>query len=158
MNYRTPSEVMEIAGEVLATADPELRQPTSVRTTGTVPWRRQAGERELPDRLAETVTAELSRVDGGTVAVLCPTARLTSLRAALDEVPGSERLSVLPVRRAKGLEFDAVVLACPDEIVDESARGWRDLYVASTRPTQRLGIVHTTPAVPDQPWSLAAAS
>ena len=39
---------------------------------------------------------------------------------------------------AKGLEFDAVVVVGPDEIVAESPGGIRVLYVALTRPTQRL--------------------
>ncbi|MDT4903289.1 MAG: hypothetical protein QOH52_1305, partial [Pseudonocardiales bacterium] len=43
---------------------------------------------------------------------------------------------------AKGLEFDTVVLVEPAAIVAESARGLNDLYVALTRPTQRLHVVH----------------
>ena len=39
---------------------------------------------------------------------------------------------------AKGLEYDAVVVVSPDEIVTESPGGVRVLYVALTRPTQRL--------------------
>lgn len=155
VNYRTPTEVMDLAGGVLEAADPTLRQPTSVRATGTVPWRRQVGERTLGAQLAETVTAELSAADGGTVAVLCPAERVAQLRDALAGVPDQDRLSILPVHRAKGLEFDAVVLVCPDEIVAGSARGWRDLYVAATRPTQRLGIVHTAAVSPDDPWRVA---
>src|SRR5699024_2181074 len=108
--------------------------------------------------VAETVTAELSAVEGGTVAVLGPAQRVAQLRDELDDLAGAERLSVLPVHRAKGLEFDAVVLVCPDEIVAESARGWRDLYVAATRPTQRLGIVHTAEVAPDDPWHVAVPS
>jgi len=39
-------------------------------------------------------------------------------------------------RQAKGLEFDTVVVVEPD------AFGANDLYVALTRATQRLGVVH----------------
>ncbi|WP_019813473.1 HelD family protein [Saccharomonospora saliphila] len=52
-------------------------------------------------------------------------------------------VSVLTVDRAKGLEFDGVIVVAPDEIVAESARGTNDLYVALTRATRRLGVVHT---------------
>ncbi|MCC3772749.1 hypothetical protein, partial [Streptomyces sp. UNOC14_S4] len=41
--------------------------------------------------------------------------------------------------QAKGLEFDTVIVVEPAEF------GVSDLYVALTRPTQRLGIVHGAP-------------
>ncbi|XQL98819.1 ATP-binding domain-containing protein [Brachybacterium sp. UNK5269] len=44
---------------------------------------------------------------------------------------------------AKGLEFDAVVIVEPAELVD--AHGAGDLYVAMTRTTQHLGVVHARP-------------
>jgi DNA helicase IV len=55
---------------------------------------------------------------------------------------------VLTVAGAKGLEFDAVVLVEPAAIIAESARGLNDLYVALTRPTQRLHVVHQHPLPP----------
>ena len=44
--------------------------------------------------------------------------------------------------RGEGPEFDGVIVLEPAEIMAESARGLNDLYVALTRPTQRLHIVH----------------
>jgi DNA helicase IV len=52
---------------------------------------------------------------------------------------------VLPVSAAKGLEFDVVVLVEPAELIAESPRGLNDLYVALTRATQRLTVVHAEP-------------
>jgi len=49
---------------------------------------------------------------------------------------------VLSVTAAKGLEFDQVVLVEPALLVSPSGDGLRDLYVAMTRPTQQLTIVH----------------
>jgi DNA helicase IV len=49
---------------------------------------------------------------------------------------------VLSVAQAKGLEFDAVLVADPQRIMADSPRGLNDLYVAITRATQRLGVVH----------------
>jgi DNA helicase IV len=46
------------------------------------------------------------------------------------------------VDEAKGLEFDAVTVVEPAAIVAESPRGASDLYVALTRPTQRLTVLH----------------
>jgi DNA helicase IV len=55
---------------------------------------------------------------------------------------------VLPVSGAKGLEFDAVVLVEPAEVLAESPRGANDVYVALTRATQRLTVVHAAPLPP----------
>jgi DNA helicase IV len=55
---------------------------------------------------------------------------------------------VLTVRQAKGLEFDSVLVVEPELIVTESPRGRSDLYVALTRATQRLGVLHSGP-LPD---------
>ena len=53
---------------------------------------------------------------------------------------------LLGATQAKGLEFDSVLIADPAAILAASPRGRNDLYVAMTRSTQRLGILH-----PDQP-------
>ena len=52
-------------------------------------------------------------------------------------------VAVLTPQESKGLEFDAVVVVEPQRIVDEIARGAAALYVAMTRPTQRLHLVTT---------------
>ncbi|MFD2492784.1 HelD family protein [Amycolatopsis jiangsuensis] len=143
VNYRTPAEIMAVAAGVLAELGSGLVPPSSVRETGVPPWHRHSTDPDVD--LPGLVRAELSAVDGGTVAVLVPAARHERLRALLAE---DERLSVLTVDRAKGLEFDAVVLVAPDEIVAGSARGLNDLYVALTRATQRLGVVQTGEPVP----------
>jgi DNA helicase IV len=49
---------------------------------------------------------------------------------------------LLGARQAKGLEFDSVLIADPGAILAASPRGRNDLYVAMTRSTQRLGILH----------------
>jgi DNA helicase IV len=56
-----------------------------------------------------------------------------------------EQIVVLTVSQAKGLEFDSVLIADPAQILGESPRGLSDLYVAMTRATQRLGVVHPGP-------------
>jgi DNA helicase IV len=54
-------------------------------------------------------------------------------------------VSVVPVELAKGLELDGVVLVEPARIVAEERQGLRALYVALTRSTKRLAIVHAQP-------------
>ncbi|MBK1788195.1 ATP-binding domain-containing protein [Prauserella cavernicola] len=151
VNYRTPAEIMNLAAGVLAEIDPELRAPTSVRETGEQPWQRPVPRADVAGEIRSIVDVELAGVEGGTVAVLVPADLEGSLSAELAGAGGTTaeddnpRVSVLTVDRAKGLEFDAVVVVAPDEVVAESARGLNDLYVALTRATKRLGIVHTGP-------------
>jgi len=66
--------------------------------------------------------------------------------AALGEQPDlTARVVVLTVKQAKGLEFDGVIVVDPERMVEESPRGANDLYVALTRATQRLGVLHQGP-------------
>jgi DNA helicase IV len=67
-----------------------------------------------------------------------------------DEVrtPDDDRdvpVTVTTVQQVKGLEFDTVVVVEPAHLVAQSARGVNDLYVALTRPTQRLLVLHAGP-------------
>ena len=82
-----------------------------------------------------------------------PPTRLPGLRAALTARLGSlvnpvdaERVIFVTPLEAKGLEYDAVVVVSPDEIVAQSPGGVRVLYVALTRPTQRLVTIDVGPA------------
>ena len=54
----------------------------------------------------------------------------------------STSLTVVPVGVVKGLELDGVVVVETAEIVATSQHGLRLLYVALTRSTQRLTVVH----------------
>src|ERR1019366_6683608 len=155
INYRAPAEVMAVATDVLAAIDPALQPPRSVRETGVRPWRRPVPAAELPGRLAEIVAGERDQLDDGRLGVIVPAARMDELGSRIvAAVPGAavgedpelgSPVVVLTVAQAKGLEFDSVLVAEPDEILASSARGLSDLYVALTRATQRLGVVHSAP-------------
>jgi superfamily I DNA/RNA helicase len=80
----------------------------------------------------------------GEVGVITSRSRLELIQEAVDGLSG---VTVLTAREAKGLEFDSVLVVDPDGIVIESPRGLRDLYVALTRCTQRLGVVGALPDV-----------
>ncbi len=153
INYRTPAEIMTVAADVLAAIDPALELPRSVRESGTAPWRLEVAPGELADALAGATKRASARLGDGRLAVIVPAARLAELGQAIsDVVPGSavgeqpelERpVVVLSVGQAKGLEFDSVLIADPAGILAESPRGLNDLYVALTRATQQLGVVHS---------------
>ena len=55
-------------------------------------------------------------------------------------VPGA-----VPASETKGLEFDAVLVVEPERILADGPRGAAELYVALTRATQRLGVLHRGP-------------
>ncbi|AOD23407.1 helicase [Rhodococcus sp. p52] len=135
VNYRTPAEIMRIAHAVLAEIDPDQVPPQSVRESGFEPW----SQHVEADAVLATVQAALEAETGpGTTAVLAP-ARLVGAWEHL----ASESVTVATVKEVKGLEFDAVLLVEPAEILTDSSRGMNDLYVALTRATQRLGVVHS---------------
>ena len=162
VNYRTPAEVMAVAADVLAAIDPSLPPPRSVRSEGVAPWALRVGGDTLAQALVDAVRREAADARDGRVGVLVPDGREAELghelMAALPEAAVGEqpdlrnKVVMLTVRQAKGLEFDAVVVVQPDEIVAESPRGLSDLYVAVTRATRRLGVLHTT----DLPKELSA--
>jgi DNA helicase IV len=153
VNYRTPVEIIEVAADVLASVSPELRPPRSVRETGVAPWALRLDEAELATRLPEVVAGEAEAVADGKLAVLVPAGRVEELSRQLVSVPGAAaergpaaldaKIAVLTVAEAKGLEFDSVLIVEPTGILAQSSRGAADLYVALTRATQRLGVVHS---------------
>jgi DNA helicase IV len=57
----------------------------------------------------------------------------------------AERLTLVPVTLAKGLEFDHVILVEPSRIATGEAYGLRRLYVALTRAVSRLTVFHAEP-------------
>jgi hypothetical protein len=146
---------MAVAADVLAGLDPPLDPPRSVRETGVEPWRQEVSRPDLPGRLAEAVAREAAAIGDGRLAVVVPATRLDELgRAVAAAVPSAAvgadpdleaPAVVLTVKQAKGLEFDTVLVADPERIMTESPRGRNDLYVALTRATQRLGVLHPGP-------------
>ncbi|HEV7898720.1 MAG TPA: ATP-binding domain-containing protein [Planosporangium sp.] len=157
VNYRTPAEIMAVGAGVLAAIDPSLRPPRSVRSTGVEPWGIRVEPERLTECLVEVVLREAAEVEDGRLGVIVAAGQEEELgaavtkampEAAVGEQPDLEsRVVVLTVRQAKGLEFDSVLVVEPARIVAESPRGYSDLYVALTRATQRLGVLHSEPLV-----------
>ncbi|MGQ0837686.1 RNA polymerase recycling motor ATPase HelR [Actinokineospora sp.] len=127
VNYRTPAEIMTVAAALLAEFAPGVQPPESVRACGVEPWSRRVSEDELSAAVEEFVRAEAGRE--GTSVVIGPPG-----------VPGAVAAS-----ETKGLEFDAVLVVDPMRILADGPRGAAELYVALTRATQRLGVLHRDP-------------
>ncbi|QDQ99279.1 HelD family protein [Tomitella fengzijianii] len=135
VNYRTPGEIMAVAAPLLAAIDPAQTPPVSVRDSGHPPESVATESERIEESVAEVVAA-LPPV--GTAAVLCTPELVDRLRHL-----GGDRVDVMPVADVKGLEFDSVIVVEPDAIIGGSERGLADLYVALTRATQRLSVVHS---------------
>jgi DNA helicase IV len=124
VNYRTPAEIMTVAAALLAEFAPGIQPPESVRACGVQPWSRRVTEDELRAAIEEFVRDEAGRE--GTSVVIGPPG-----------MPGAVVAS-----ETKGLEFDAVLVVEPERIFVNGPRGAAELYVALTRATQRLGVLH----------------
>jgi hypothetical protein len=167
VSYRTPAEVVALAAQVLAVAAPGIAPPRPVRQSGSAPRLVAVTRAGLSSRLVELAREEAAAVAPGRVAVFGPGVMLPELTRALDEAgldpvdprdASGEGLSaglvVLPADETNGLEFDSVIVVEPSLVAavgDDSGgeappvattRGLRTLYVAFTRPTKRLTVLH----------------
>jgi DNA helicase IV len=164
IGYRIPKPTMDLAAQVLRLAAPELEPPDSVRDQGDPPRLVASTLDDLADRVAQVAAEEREAVDPGSVAVIAPQTLVDDVAEALDRAGthfgraarnGLEaQVTLVPVSLVKGLELDAAVVVEPAAIVAEEAQGLRALYVALTRATKRLAIVHAQPL----PTALAGAS
>ncbi|WP_394552539.1 HelD family protein [Agromyces sp. MMS24-JH15] len=149
VNYRTPGRIMRVATDVLRRIDPGAAVPTSARDGDHEPRVFRVAAERLGEAAARA-TVEALEVSDGTVGVIGPLGVLGVVRdllgpeAAKASAGGaSDRLWVGTPDDAKGLEFDAVVVAVPSMPAPGvvSSATWKRLYVALTRPTQRLTVV-----------------
>ncbi len=155
VNYRTPGEIMEASRQVLKAISPELLPARAVRHGAEPPRCTGTTPEEFPAGLAEAAASAARRAAGGRTAIVVPTADLERLAAAVSaripdaswgaDVDLERDVVVLGVRQAKGLEFDSVVVADPQGMLDGSTRGLSDLYVALTRASRFLHVFHAGP-------------
>ena len=134
--YRVPAEIMELALPLLERVAPEYAPPIAFRH-GSAPPRIRRVEPDALVREALAEAAELAAEDG-LVAVIAP----DPVVADAPELRGSafdESIPLLSPRASKGLEFDHVV------VVEPAAIDLRELYVALTRPTRTLVVIHAEP-------------
>jgi DNA helicase IV len=144
LGYRSPAQVLDLAARLLPEAAPHVRPTESVRSGRTEP------SIVHTENLIDAAIGEarrLSEAGHGTVAVIAPTVLVDELTKGLagSGLPFGELGSPVSLHAApgvKGLEFDAVVVVEPASIIDDAPRGLRLLYVALTRPTRHLTIVH----------------
>ena len=150
VGYRIPAQIMELANRVMAAATPSLRAPDSVRVGDSSP--RVIRSDDLVAGVVDEIAHLREAMESGSIAVVAPDDLCDPISDAL-QAGGFEHgraassgldqsLTVVPVSVVKGLELDAVVVVEPSDIVSGQEHGLRALYVALTRSTQRLSIVH----------------
>ncbi len=181
LGYRIPAPAMALANRVLPFASPGAVPPSTVRTAGDEPRIVACGAAAamgdpaaagrnvsaLGETLAEVIAQERDEVGEGNVAVILPDSLHEPLRVELASRsvvfggPGrsglEQQVTLVPVRLVKGLEVDAAVVVEPARIVAEECQGVRSLYVALTRATRRVTVVHAEPLpeVLAQPYAAA---
>ena len=136
--YRVPREIMELALPLLDTIAPDVAPPISYRTGADPPTVRHVGEEHLLAAAFNEAASLGAR--GGLLAVIAPD-------ELVDEAPRGDLWDGIPLlapREAKGLEFDHVVVVEP-ALIAAHEQGLRELYVALTRPTKTLVVVHARP-------------
>ena len=159
LGYRTPGPVLDLASRLLPAAAPQVEPTEAVRDASAPPTLVDALDQAS---LADAVVAEARRLVDARFSVavvvaeaLRPSVAKAIAGAGLDagaaETEGLDHtVTVVAPAAVRGLEFDAVVVVEPELIVTESGvtdpgdrrRGLRLLYVALTRPTRHLSIVH----------------
>ncbi|MGH9213330.1 MAG: HelD family protein [Acidimicrobiales bacterium] len=165
LGYRLPCEVHDVAMRLLPEIAPGLRSPESLRSSGHPVTVVTTSSEELGDEVARAVR---SMPGTGLIGVIAAADDRPAVTEALDEVglswspeldAAASPITVVGIEGTKGLEFDHVVVVEPGHLVDESPQGLRALFVALTRPTSRLAVVHAKPlpavlshgGLPDEP-------
>jgi DNA helicase IV len=153
VNYRTPAQITESAESMAHAHGLAVTKSRAVRDSE---WPVDTVIVDRDDLLAAVVDVvdEDRELDSrGTLAVIAPPhlvdAQYAQLAARFGASVGlaarglTRAIAVLNPQQAKGLEFDSVVIVEPADILRGSSRGVGALYVAMTRPTQRLHLVGT---------------
>ncbi|MCU1386992.1 MAG: hypothetical protein JWL72_330, partial [Ilumatobacteraceae bacterium] len=159
VGYRIPAQIMDVANRVMMAATPSLRPPTAVREGEDKPDFIEVADRSELSAAVAAETARLVReVADGNIAVVAPDPMVEELSMALTAAGITHGratrtaldtgVTVVPVSVVKGLELDGVIVVEPAAIVADEQQGLRALYVALTRSTRRLSIVHAMP-LPD---------
>ena len=167
LSYRIPAPNLELANKVLAAAAPGLATPKAVRSVGSLPRIVDVGNNtrvtaeELAKRAVSVVEEESLTLGGGSVAIIAPESLIDFVHSELESSgvdfgrattasrnvsgPLHPKIALVPVQLVKGLELDGTVLIEPRAIVEEEPQGLRALFVALTRSTKRLAVVHSLP-------------
>lgn len=173
LGYRVPAVLISYANQLLPIAAPSVRPSRSVREGGTPPEIVSVDSSTNSISEAAIARAEQLLIDFPVVGLLAPPSLLEELastlrasrinyRDARTSLELEDGVTLIAAELAKGLEFDAIVVVEPSQIVREVSSsgsrgvsgdteaahnadvsaGYRVLYVALTRATQRVVVIH----------------
>ncbi|WP_406084996.1 HelD family protein [Streptomyces virginiae] len=147
--FRLPPEVAEFVEPLARAAAPRVPAAQSVRPARGKPVqvRHVDAHDELAEAVARCVAATVTAQDGRSTAVIAPadSGLLRRIGAELIKTGVTADVPLLEPHEAKGIEFDHVVVVEPAAIAGRTPSGMRSLYVALTRCTQSLIVIHHEP-------------
>ena len=154
--FRVPAQIIDFAARLLPQIAPTLGIPSGIRTVADALAIVETDEQSFADELVAACKTALA--GEGSVALIAADDQISHLRDALaaaglepallgetEDEMDTTRLVCVPATLAKGLEFDAVIVAEPAQIVAAEPRGLHRLYVILTRAVSRLYIIHAQP-------------
>jgi DNA helicase IV len=157
IGYRVPEPILEVANRLLPLTGVDATASRSVRGEGDPPTWHRFEPTALFEGTAELVAQVKHRHK--LTGVVAPLALHESISQALGQAGlvavdhvhelGHDDVPLFGPEAVKGLEFDGVVVVNPHDILGDTNRGARLLYVAMTRAVQELAFATTAarPAV-----------
>ncbi len=146
VNYRTPTEIAELAYRLCDIAELDLEPSVSIRSTGEFPTISRVSV-DWREAVLEAIHRELGRSTSELIAVIVPIdhegERLAGELAKMIEggdLPAA-RVEVHTISDAKGLEFDSVIVCGPTKLVGDHRAAKAALFTAVTRATKRVTVL-----------------
>jgi DNA helicase IV len=151
--YRVPRQILDYASLLLPRIAPGVpparsfrQDPGALAITGTTPGAFPAAlTQACADALGRPGSAAVIAADGQVSALARALGRAGMTHRVLGSEGPADRLTLVPVSLAKGLEFDHVIVAEPAAIAAGHSHGLHQLYVALTRAVSRLTVLHSQP-------------
>lgn len=147
VNYRTPAQIASAAETMALAHGLTITRSRSVRESEWPVQKHRTAD--VLGTLAAVLVADRAINANGTIAVIASASIVDELFASSELGDSAGRgaaglgrpIAFMTPSEVKGLEFDTAIVVEPAQIVDEIERGASALYVAMTRPTQRLYLV-----------------
>jgi DNA helicase IV len=156
LGYRVPRQIYDLAARLLPYAAPNITPPRAIRDGSSEPAIVEVDRDDIAKSSIEAAREYSGR--GLFVGIICPEALHDEVADQLkrqgvsfaDAAEGKlgKSINLVSPTGSKGLEFDAAIVVEPELIAGHDAVGLRTLYVALTRTTRYLTIVHTGVVLP----------
>ena len=154
VNYRTPERITDAAANVATRAGRSVTRPKALRPGNYDPQLIRTDNTNLEHVLVESVHTQLQRLPGGLIGIIVAAEfrwhfqQLLEANFAHRVWTGAGRrrhrdIVLVSAQQAKGLEYDAVVIVEPQNIVTAAGGSVGNLYMAMTRATQTLTMITT---------------